>query len=363
MRRLRYYLTFITLLGFDTAPAKAQNNSRYAKCLTQVAANDSGNRIRYPDGRGLNQCVQVRKGFERAKQTHRACPARRSGEAPAPVRRRSAPTISISGAIIKTDSRSTVKSDLDGDHELDECRWLNAGGMRIAKIEKNKIKSWKQISAEEASKVLVQALVIGDLALLDTVMATPEELAAAGVPKDIVARVAESASKRSEQVTELRKKLIGWTEQTVWNRFDGTFPHVIPADPTSGLEKDLILYENAMVIPGTSVAQQNLAKMAFLQIPDMIELGATWKFVELPRAIDPEKPIVTAASGIRAMLFDRANNIEQRDEAVDAALESPCRLRHQECAVAPGRTEEGHGAVQRGPRAALARDCQGVEKS
>ena len=37
---------------------------------------------------------------------------------------------------------------------LDECRWLNSGGSRIALIERGKITGWKQISAEEASKVL-----------------------------------------------------------------------------------------------------------------------------------------------------------------------------------------------------------------
>jgi thiol-disulfide isomerase/thioredoxin len=212
------------------------------------------------------------------------------------------------------------EEDLDGDQSLDECRWLNAGGMRIAKIEKGQITAWKQISAEEASKVLVQALVLRDDALLETVLATPAELTAAGVPKEIVAKVAAAAQKRSDLAGELRQKLVGWNKQTVWNRFDGTFPHVIPAEAASGLEKDLILYENAMIIPGTTAAQENPAKLAFLQIPDLIQLGATWKFIELPRAIDPEKPIVTVVSGIRATLFDRANDIQPRDEAVDAAL-------------------------------------------
>ena len=54
----------------------------------------------------------------------------------------------------------------------------------------------------------------------------------------------------------------------------------------------------------------------------MIKLGATWKFVELPRAIDPDKPIVATISGIRSMLFDKANNVEPRDEAMDAALKA-----------------------------------------
>ena len=71
---------------------------------------------------------------------------------------------------------------------------------------------------------------------------------------------------------------------------------MIPADPAGGLEKDVTLYENAMIIPGMAAARQTeaAAKLAFLQIPDMIQLGATWKFIELPRAIDPEKPIVAS---------------------------------------------------------------------
>ncbi len=167
------------------------------------------------------------------------------------------------------------EDDLNGDTHLDECRWLNSGGSRIALIEKGKITSWKQISAEEASKVLVQALVAGDAALLETVMATSAELTDAGMPKDVIEKISQAAEKRVEQLAGLQKHLIGWNAQTIWNRFDGTFPHVIPADPAVGLAKDVTLYENAMVIPGTTAAQQNAAKLAFLQIPDMIQLGST----------------------------------------------------------------------------------------
>ncbi len=210
--------------------------------------------------------------------------------------------------------------DLDGDRRLDECRWLNQGGSRVGTVKGRKIVAWKQISAEEASKVFVQALTTGNLELLESVMATPGELTAAGVPKDVVAKVGDAALKRDELVGALRKSLVGWNRQTTWNRFDGTFPHVIPADTNAGLEKDLTLYENAMIFPGAGVAEKDPAKMAFLQIPDMIKLGATWKFVELPYAIDPEKPVIAAASGLRTMLFDKANNVQPRDEAMETAL-------------------------------------------
>ncbi len=166
----------------------------------------------------------------------------------------------------------------------------------------------------------MQALTGGDLELLETVMATPAELTAAGLPGDVIAKVASAANKRDEQVAELQKTLVGWNRQTTWNRFDGTFPHVIPADAGAGLEKDITLYENAMIFPGTGAASKEPPKMAFLQIPDVIKLGATWKFIELPYAIDPEKPVVANASGLRTALFDKANNVQPRDEAMEAAL-------------------------------------------
>jgi thiol-disulfide isomerase/thioredoxin len=219
--------------------------------------------------------------------------------------------------------------DLDGDRALDEARWMNAGGMRVASVKKGKVVAWRQISAEEASKVFVQGLVQamggGDTSLLESVMATPEELAAAGLPRDVVDKAAAIAASRGEKVNVLLKSLTGWTRQTVWNRFDGTYPHVIPADSAAGgPEKDIILYENAMIFPGLAGGQADAAppRIAFLQIPDMIKLGETWKFIELPRAIDPEKPVIASVGGLRAMLFDRANNAQPRDEAVDAALKA-----------------------------------------
>jgi hypothetical protein len=214
------------------------------------------------------------------------------------------------------------ESDLDGDRTLDECRWLNGGGTRVAVIKGGKVTGWKRLSAEEASKVMVQAFVSSDLGLLESLLATPEDLTAAGVPREVVDKVIAGADKRAEAVDALQKSLTGWTAKTVWNRFDGTFPHVIPADPASGLEKDLVLYENAVVFAGGPVGQAGAAKTSFLQVPEMIKLGETWKFVELPRAIDPNKPVVASASGIRSALLDIAGPGPQRDEAMEKSVKA-----------------------------------------
>ncbi len=214
------------------------------------------------------------------------------------------------------------ENDLDGDRTLDECRWLNAGGTRVAMIKSGKIVGWKRLSAEEASKVLVQALVSNDLGLLESLMATPEELAGAGVPKNVVDKVTAGAGQRAEAVETLLKSLVGWTAKTIWNRFDGTFPHVIPADPAGGVEKDLVLYENAVIFAGGPAGQASSAKTSFLQVPEMIKLGETWKFVELPRGIDPEKPVVASTSGIRSAIYDTAGPGPQRDEVLEKSIKT-----------------------------------------
>ncbi len=214
------------------------------------------------------------------------------------------------------------ENDLDGDRTLDECRWLNGGGTRVAMIKGGKIVGWKRLSAEEASKVLVQALVSKDFGLLESLMATPEELSGAGVPRNVVDKVTAGAGQRAEAVETLLKSLVGWTAKTVWNRFDGTFPHVIPADPAGGVEKDLVLYENAVIFAGGPAGQAANAKTSFLQVPEMIKLGETWKFVELPRSIDPEKPVVASTSGIRSAIYDVAGPGPQRDEVLEKSIKA-----------------------------------------
>ena len=76
-----------------------------------------------------------------------------------------------------------------------------------------------------------------------------------------------------EEVVALQKQLIGWNAKTVWNRFDGTFPHVIPADPARRTGQGRHALRERDGDSGTTAAQQNAAKLAFLQVPDMIQLG------------------------------------------------------------------------------------------
>lgn len=192
--------------------------------------------------------------------------------------------------------------DLNEDGSLDECHWLNSGGTKIAKVEGNKIVGWNRLSAEEATRVLVQSLVGGNARVIETLMATPEELTALGVPAAEVESATKSRDNRTAEIEALRKGLVGWEPKTAWMRFDGSTPHVIPAD--AGLKADLILYENAFVFAGIPGGQEDPMKVAYLQVPELIRVGETWKFAGLPRAVNPKEPVAAVAdTGIRASLF------------------------------------------------------------
>ncbi len=198
------------------------------------------------------------------------------------------------------------ENDFDGNRSVDECRWMNSGGTRIATVLKGKINGWKQISAEEASKVLTQAIVDRDLALLETVVATPEELLSLGLSKAEVekAGVAADLPKHQAKLDALWSSLKGWDEKTVWLRFDGAMPHLIPAEPEGGLKADVVLYENGVIFAGLPNGQGDPTATSFLQTTDLVKIGANWKFLGLPKASDPKKPMLvsTQDAGIRSAL-------------------------------------------------------------
>ncbi len=201
------------------------------------------------------------------------------------------------------------KDNEDGKRTVDEARWMNGGGTRIAVVRANAIAGWKRISAEEASKVMVQAIAARDLDLLGTVMAKPDELAALGVPDAEVARCKAAEASRGQALDALKKGLVGWDPQTVWLQFNASMPHVIPADSAPGLKDDLTLYENAVILAAPANGSAN-DRMAFLQAGELIRVGETWKFVELPRAINPASsaPVVAMQGGVRSSIFGDPGN-------------------------------------------------------
>ena len=148
----------------------------------------------------------------------------------------------------------------------------------------------------------MQGLVAGDLALIETVLATAEELAVLGLPKAEVEKIAAAKARRVDDIKTLQKGSSAGTAR----RFGAgstarcrTRFRLIPPRLGAGLVdvRKRRHLRRAAERPSTG-------KVAFLQVPEMVKLaGDVWKFVELPAAVDPEQPLVAGEGVIRASLF------------------------------------------------------------
>lgn len=173
-----------------------------------------------------------------------------------------------------------VYRDLDTDfnHKADQSRWLNTHGSRwgIDKNEDGRIEKWKFLSAEEASRVAISAMVAGDAALLSSVLVTPADLQSLGLADEFSGPILRQVQEPEAAMRTVLAKSRTLTSQSKWNRFDGAMPGVIPKDDGKAAE-DLIVYEGAMAIVETA------GQHGFVQLGEMMRIGDVWKLTQIPR--------------------------------------------------------------------------------
>ncbi len=178
-----------------------------------------------------------------------------------------------------------VYRDIDSNFnkKKDQARWFNTGGMRwgIDSNEDGKIDVWKQISAEEVSRIAVRALVTQEAALLTPLLVTKADLKHLGIKgpleAKLLAAVADPARKLKQAVAN--SKMI--QPRTTWLRFDASPPAAIPADmnKTPG---ELYVYENVMAI----VDYGNPMTPGLVNIGELIRVEDAWKMTALPVPIE-----------------------------------------------------------------------------
>lgn len=173
-----------------------------------------------------------------------------------------------------------VYRDLDTDfnHKPDQSRWLHTHGARwgIDKDEDGRIEEWKFLSAEEASRVAIQAMVDGDVALLTSVLVTADDLKSLGLIEELSSRILRQVQEPEAAMKTILKNSRTLTSKSKWNRFDGAMPGVIPEDYGKAAE-DLLVYEGAMAIVETS------GQHGFVQLGEMMKIGNVWKLTQIPR--------------------------------------------------------------------------------
>ena len=213
--------------------------------------------------------------------------------------------------------------DTDGDEYIDEARFLNSAGTRVAAIKANKVVGWKRLSAEEASKVFVQGLTAPDLGLIESVLATPEDLAGLGLPKAMIDHATAAVAERPTRLKALSAALSagGWNKSTAWYRFDVQMPHAIPADASADLKADVQLYENAAVFASSPAKGANPLELPYLQVGELVKVGEVWKLADLPNVVDAKDPKAPpTVAGIRSTIYRESGGPAASNPAGEAAL-------------------------------------------
>jgi len=183
--------------------------------------------------------------------------------------------------------------DTNNNNKVDQCRWLNLGGSRwgIDQNEDGRIEQWKVLSAAEASKEAIRALIAADDAALQAIMINEDDLKSLGINPQLGNKLLESAADPGKKAKAVMAKTKSLSNQSKWTRFDAQMPSIIPLDDDKA-NSDLQVYESAMAIVETQ------SKYTAVQIGEMIRVGEVWKLSQVPTPIEGEEGITTTNGGI-----------------------------------------------------------------
>ncbi len=178
-----------------------------------------------------------------------------------------------------------VYRDIDSNYneKPDQHRWMNWGGTRwgIDRNEDGKIDQWRILSAQEAARVAVEAMIQADAAVLSTVLINAEDVKQIQASPDIARQLLKSVDDAPAKLREILANTRSLNARTKWVRFDPPIPGLVPADEgRSGI--DLTVYENAMAII------ENAGKHELVSIGEMVKVGDVWKLTEIPRPLDSD---------------------------------------------------------------------------
>jgi len=180
-----------------------------------------------------------------------------------------------------------IDSDFNG--KLDQARWLNTGGTKwgVDENEDKRIDSWKYISAEEAAREAVEAIIQKDFDRLQNVMLTANDIKTLGFAKPVATVLQESISTAQEQYKTALAAGKSLGAGSKWSRFDGTQPGLIPADAGKA-KRDLLVYENAIAMVDTN------GTTTLFQVGELVKVGNTWKLTAVPQPLEGNSVQVSA---------------------------------------------------------------------
>ncbi len=192
--------------------------------------------------------------------------------------------------------------DTNDNDKVDQSRWLNLGGSRwgIDQNEDGRIDVWKVLSAAEASKEAVRAMVAGDEAALQLVMVNAADLKAIGITPQLAVKLLEASADAGKKAKAILAKSRSLNAQSKWVRFDAQMPSTIPEDDEKATG-DVQVYENSMAII------ESQGKFLGVQIGEMIRIGEVWKLTQVPQPIEENGVHVTAGGVLMQPLMSAAS--------------------------------------------------------
>lgn len=209
-----------------------------------------------------------------------------------------------------------VYRDIDSNfnQKPDQYRWMNWGGTRwgLDPNEDGRIDEWKMISAPEAARVAITALIQNDVQNLSSVLINSRDIRQLKVNKSVATQLTKSVANPKAQLSKLLSDSRVINKNTKWMRFDPPVPGLVPADG-SRFNADLTVYENSMAIV------RNGESDAFVSIEEMVKVGDTWKLTQLPRPLDGEN--IQMQLGGTLMQPLRTNSLETTAESIPKEMQ------------------------------------------
>lgn len=175
--------------------------------------------------------------------------------------------------------------DQNKDGSLDQFRWLGTAGTRwgLDANQDGTIDSWKVISPEEIAYECFQAMKTADQERFNRLLLSSEELKELGLNEKIGKQLESRWTLARKGFLDLVKSQKLITRDSKWVYAGNGQPAMMASG--DGNQKDLIIYDHA------SGFFQNGSNTEQLAIGSIVRVGDTWRMVELPQVVDPEKPL------------------------------------------------------------------------
>lgn len=202
--------------------------------------------------------------------------------------------------------------DVNFNGKADQYRWLGTNGSRwgLDQDEDGTIDRWKSISAEEVSSELIGAVQRMDQQAFDILVASADELDAAGFGEIKLERLKANAQNAKDQFPEFAANQKQLDKKARWLQFAASAPGIIPAG-TDGSTRDAMIYDNAVAL--FQSGEVDRLRTGQIYLGALLRVGDNWRLLGLP-TFDEEKSL--ALSGNFFLADNSSDSITTQGAAV-----------------------------------------------